>query len=392
MKMLIACSDFPYPADHGGRVDTWGRIKVLSELGWQIDLVVCGKTTPTAEEKEVVLRYVADIRLCDRRSRILDLLHPDPLQVRSRTALRHVKLNGPYDYVLLEGDYVYPILDNPEVRSDMAILRVHNDESIYFKALARSSSHPLHKLYYTIESGKFVRHERKLRSRIDKHLFISNKEFEKFRMGNETASSRFLPPPVTSGSFRSNSFASKQVVFIGSLFMPNNREGIEWYLTHVHEKLLENPEYSFVIAGNSRGGSLDWLKRYNLSRVVVHDSPESLDGIYEQGCLFVNPMQNGAGVKLKTIEAIQNGLPVVSTSVGSEGTGLLHKEHIMIADDPQKFCSSIQQLLDSKADSEALLRASQQFIAEHYNHKEVLRSFFQSLNPDLMLKGRAANA
>src|SRR5690606_27018908 len=106
MKMLIVCSDFPYPADHGGRVDTWGRIKVLAELGWQIDLAVCGKQSPSEADLNVVKTYVKDVMLCNRRSKLADMLHVLPMQASSRGELRSLPLNKDYDYVLLEGDYV----------------------------------------------------------------------------------------------------------------------------------------------------------------------------------------------------------------------------------------------------------------------------------------------
>lgn len=386
MKILIACSDFPYPANHGARVDTWGRIVALSELGWTIGLVVCGKEKPSEADLRHVGRYVGEIKLCPRSSSFSDLLHAIPMQASSRLGLRRADIEGDYDYVLLEGDYVYPILEHPKIRRSTAILRVHNDEAAYFKALSRSTRNVLHKLYYRMESRKFERLRRLMRKKIDKYLFISSKEFESFRSKDASAHSLFLPPPVTMGAFASNAFRSKRVVFIGSLFMPNNREAIEWYLTHVHPKMLGEPGYEFVVAGNSKRTSLSWLEPYDLTNVAVHDTPDSLDGIYESGYLFVNPMQNGAGVKLKTIEAIQNGLPVLSTSIGCEGTGLVRDEHIAVADTPEQFLSELKRLLGDPKAAQALLEQSQRYLRKHYDHRKALGGFFASLDPDTPMK------
>ncbi|NIK79538.1 glycosyltransferase involved in cell wall biosynthesis [Paenibacillus castaneae] len=386
MKILVVCSDFPFPADHGGRVDTWGRIKVLAELGWKIHLVVCGKQMPSNEDMEAAYVYVEDIRLCSRRSKLADLLHAIPMQVQSRSELRNVELEGDYDYVLLEGDYVYPILSNPKIKHETVILRVHNDEAVYFKALARSTKNIIHKMYYHMESSKFTVLQKKMLEKVDKYLFISSKEFDSFHKLNPSVKSLFLPPPVTNERFRMNAFKSKKVVFIGSLFMPNNREAIQWYLEHIHPLMLKEQDYQFIIAGNSRKQSLSWLEPYNLTRVVVHDTPKSLDDIYNSGYLFVNPMQNGAGVKLKTIEAIQNGLPVISTSIGYEGTGLVDNEHIMIADKPEQFYAKIKELFDNPDKAKKLLDASQSFLRKHYNHKEVLNGFIHSLNASYKVK------
>ncbi|MGF7046852.1 glycosyltransferase involved in cell wall biosynthesis [Paenibacillus sp. DS2015] len=386
MKMLVVCSDFPYPADHGGRVDTWGRIKVLAELGWKIHLVVCGKEMPSEADMKVVYGYVEDIKLCNRRSKLVDLLYAIPMQARSRNELRHVNIDQDYDYVLLEGDYVYPILKNPHIQHNNVILRVHNDEAVYFKALARSTKNRIHKLYYYMESRKFTALQKGMLQKVDKYLFISNKEYEIFQKQHPDAKSLFLPPPVTKETFLTNTFQNKHVVFIGSLFMPNNREAIEWYLTHIHPLMLKEPDYKFIVAGNSRKQSLSWLDSYDMTNVVVHDTPESLEDIYQSGYLFVNPMQNGAGVKLKTIEAIQNGLPVISTSIGYEGTGLVHNKQILVADDPNEFYNCIKRLFDHPLEAQALLESSQHFIRTHYNHKKVLKGYINSLNPSVQMK------
>ncbi|XID93090.1 glycosyltransferase family 4 protein [Paenibacillaceae bacterium WGS1546] len=380
MKILLVCSDFPYPPNHGLRVDTWGRIKALSELGHRLHLVVCGKQKPSDSDMEAVSSYVEEVVFCTRRSRLADLLSAVPMQAQSRAELRRVQLADDYDYVLLEGDYVYPILNNPRIRRDRTILRVHNDEAVYFKALAKSVKNPLHKLYYLLESRKFAVLQHKIRESVDKYMFISNKEFESFRTRHPSARSLFLPPPVAGDAFQPGAFRGKHVVFIGSLFMPNNREAIEWYLTHIHPSLLKEPGYRFIVAGNTRNQGLGWLEAYDLTNVTVHDSPNSLEDIYKNGYLFVNPMQHGAGVKLKTIEAIQNGLPVVSTSVGCEGTGLADGEHILLADRPEDFLRQIKTLLDDPRRARALLDASQDFIRRQYNHQEVLRRYLHSLN------------
>ncbi|MCU6707969.1 glycosyltransferase family 4 protein [Paenibacillus sp. J5C_2022] len=392
MKILVVCSDFPYPADHGGRVDTWGRIKALAELGWRIDLAVCAKQAPSAADREAASVYVNRILFRERTGRLADLLHRLPMQVQSRVGLRQMELDGGYDYVLLEGDYVYPILEHPAISPASAILRVHNDEAAYFKALARSAGNPAHKLYYYMESLKFAGLQERMRRKVDKYLFISSKEYDRFRERDPGAISRFLPPPITREVFKPGTLHRGHVVFIGSLFMPNNREAIHWYLTHVHPKLRGEPGYRFIVAGNTRGRGLDWLKGADLRDVEVHDTPESLDGIYGQGYLFVNPMRNGAGVKLKTIEAIQNGLPVVSTSVGCEGTGLVDGEHILVADSPEAFCDRIRLLLRDPGMAGKLLESSQLFIRTCYNHKEVLKGFFQSLGPQISQEWSASDA
>jgi len=382
LKILIVCSDFPYPANHGGRVDTWGRIKALHALGVHLDLVVCGNPQqPTPEELDMVRQYADRIAFAEAKGRLPQLLRWLPYQVEKRETLRTVHLGREdYNFILLEGDAMYAIVDNPAVMRMKAklVLRVHNDEVTYFQALARSTGKWMHKVYYYLESLKFKWLQGRILKRIDTYMFISSKEHEKFAALHPEKRSLFLPPPVQLEQMAAYRPETRKVVFIGSLFMPNNREAIEWYLHHIHPRMLHHEEYRFVIAGNSRGQRLTWLDKFDLDRVEVYDTPESLDDIYDSGCLFVNPMRNGAGVKLKTIEAIQYGLPVLSTSIGCEGTGLQDGVHILIADEPQLFYEKLSGLYENPAMRKRLLAESQQFIRAQYDHQGLLRDFLVS--------------
>lgn len=74
---------------------------------------------------------------------------------------------------------------------------------------------------------------------------------------------------------------------------------------------------------------------------------EDLSGFYGSALVAISPMLYGAGTKIKTIEAIQYGVPVVATSIGAEGLGLLDGVDISIADDATAFSERVVQLLRS---------------------------------------------
>ena len=78
-------------------------------------------------------------------------------------------------------------------------------------------------------------------------------------------------------------------------------------------------------------------------------------------------MQRGAGVKLKTVEAAAAGIPIVSTSVGNDGTGLLPSQHIRIADSGKEFVSTIEELLSDSATAEMMAVAASDFATNFYS-------------------------
>ena len=77
-------------------------------------------------------------------------------------------------------------------------------------------------------------------------------------------------------------------------------------------------------------------------------------------------MFHGAGVKIKSINAIINGMPLVSTSVGAEGTGLQHGKEFLLADSPKAFKKAISDLLSNAISKDNLVRNGQKYLEENH--------------------------
>ena len=379
-RVLVVSPDVPYPPNHGGRVDVWGRIRCLRNLGFRTDLVATAKDRPDEAAVRNIEEHVERFIWCRREVRMLQMLSPLPLQIVSRRGLSKIRLTGRYDLALLESECVWPILDNPTLAADHVLLRSHNDEEVYFRELAASAEPGIRKAYFLVESAKFRRLQRTIAERIRDFAFISADELASFSRAHPESNSFWLPP---SSGERNGKYPriSRTALCLGSLFMPNNREGVRWYIENVHPRLSDVPDYELLVAGNSRGGSLDWLagpaRRHPNIRVL--DTPDDLNPVYRRASVFVCPMLHGAGVKLKTIEAIQNGLPVVSTSVGNQGTGLVTEKHVLVADDPADFAARARELLLNPVRRREMVLAAQDWIAENYDQQRILGEYLSNL-------------
>lgn len=382
-NILIVAGDYPYPPIHGGRVDIWSRIKLLREMNHKLDLII---TTKNIEENcrynGIIKEYIDNLYIVRRQNRVLDMLSMLPLQVKSRKYLSRVELTNNYDYILLEGDYVAEILKNKNLHYRKIILRSHNNESVYFYNLYKSTNNIIKKAYYYLEYIKFKNFEPKLFKDIKNIMFISFDEKIRYEKKCQKANSIFLPASVNS-SIKKQGLKNKNALFIGSLFMDNNREAIIWYLKNIHEKVSSKVDgYRLRIAGNSLGTSLSWLDEYvnKYDNIEVYDTPDTLDKLYSNSSVFINPMIHGAGVKLKTIEAIVNGLPVVSTSIGSEGTGLRNNLDIYITNDINEFADTVSYLLnDMSGRKEEMVESAQKFIMNNYNIKDIIDRYLKSI-------------
>ena len=151
--------------------------------------------------------------------------------------------------------------------------------------------------------------------------------------------------------------------------MPNNIEGLFWYLNNVHNKLSKTIiDYKLLIAGSTNGtNKAELLKKFNeFSNIEYHFDALDLTNLYEKAAVFINPMFHGAGVKVKSINAIINGMPLVSTSIGIEGTGLIDDKHFLLANTDKQFVERISSLLNNTISKTALVAQSQNFLKENH--------------------------
>ncbi len=365
-RILITVGFLPYPCYFGGAFDVYGRMVALKKLGYSIDLVCTCKTQPSEADIETVKQVVDTIYITGRKNRVIDLLRIEPLQAASRRSLKTVPLDKAYDLVVLESESTAPILENKTLEASKIALRVHNNESKYFFQLGGSTANIFKKLYYYLDAIKFKIYSKKIFSKVHRLWFISIDEMQESYRNADFAAKAFHLPSSSGQVPVQQKLKGRNVLFVGSLFMVNNINAIDWYLENVHGQVVKNfPDYTFIIAGSTGDVKPEALdKKYKgYKNLKIQYNVPDLSALYADAAVFVNPMQYGTGVKLKSLNAIMNGLPLVSTHTGSEGIGLADKEMFFKADSPEDFYAAIERLFTSdRADVDKMVKKAQEFI------------------------------
>ena len=124
-----------------------------------------------------------------------------------------------------------------------------------------------------------------------------------------------------------------------------NVDALGWFVGEVLPILLEaRPEIRLVVTGANPPAAAQALASPSVE--LVGFVPD-LRAIYEATRVVAVPMRFGAGIKVKCLEALQYGVPVVSTSVGAEGLGLHDSRAVVVTDDPQEFATSLLRLYET---------------------------------------------
>jgi glycosyltransferase involved in cell wall biosynthesis len=137
------------------------------------------------------------------------------------------------------------------------------------------------------------------------------------------------------------------ILFVGNFLHSPNIEAAEYLCKDIlprldQEILAHHPVY---IVGNALN---ETVRSYgsDLPQIRMVGWVPSLQPYFERARISVVPLLHGAGTKGKLIQAMMSGIPSVSTRIGIEGLNLRHREHLLVADDPDSFASSIVRLLD----------------------------------------------
>lgn len=177
---------------------------------------------------------------------------------------------------------------------------------------------------------------------------------------------------------KGNGQGNQQLLFVGNFGYTPNEDAFFYCVNDILPRVLaECPQASFTAVGlNPTRAMLDAVKK-NQSVRVVGNVPD-VRPYYAQSDLALIPLRFGSGVKLKILEAMSMGIPVVSTSVGAEGIDVENHKHLLIADAPEAFAKSVVGLLRSKAEKRRLTQNAITLVAR-YSWDNIAREFEQML-------------
>jgi glycosyltransferase involved in cell wall biosynthesis len=146
--------------------------------------------------------------------------------------------------------------------------------------------------------------------------------------------------------------------FLGSMDWLPNIDGMEWFLSQVWPGLHQShPDWKLKIIGRKPPPGL----------VAAHGGRDgvtftgTVDDVRDhlKGCsAAIVPLRIGGGTRLKILELMASGIPVVSTTIGAEGLPLEHGRHFLQADEPVDLAAAVKQVMGDATLAEGLARAA----------------------------------
>lgn len=153
------------------------------------------------------------------------------------------------------------------------------------------------------------------------------------------------------------------ILFVGGFGHPPNEDAVLWFAEHVYPKIREKLDVNFYIVGAK---VTERVQQLTGNGIVVKGfvTEEELKQLYDSCKMVVVPLRYGAGVKGKVVEAMYYGIPIVSTSVGTEGIDGV-ESFVEVQNDADKFAESVVKLYNDNDILQHMSEESQAYIKEH---------------------------
>ena len=163
---------------------------------------------------------------------------------------------------------------------------------------------------------------------------------------------------------------TKDIIFYGAMSRPENYLSAEWFINNVMPLLSK--DYRFIIIGNSPDKS---LMKYASDRVIITGFVDDPSPYFQNALCLAAPLLLGAGVKIKVIEALSAGLPVLTNDIGIEGIEAVNNESYFHCGTPEEYADVITRLGNGEIDCEKVSAASKALIREKHNYEKTLKEF-----------------
>lgn len=318
----IISFNVPYPADYGGAMDVFYKLPALQKQGVHIHL----HCFEYGRGKQPALdQYCASVHYYERFTGHKGISNTLPYIVSSRRNEQLLTNLLKDDHpIFMEGVHsTYPLLDNRFARRK-CFVRVHNVEYQYYRDLCSSTTSPLKKMYYWMESRLLKSYEKRIASKAT-FWGTTEKDDETYRRELGCNDIEHLSLYIPEWKVDCIEGMGSYCFYHGDLSVDANHKAATWLLTNVFNKL----KIPFVIAGKNPSDKLMALAHeQGHTCLVANPSEKEMQDMIAKAHIHVIPSFTTTGMKTKLVNALFHGRHCVVNEATVTGSGLEAACHI----------------------------------------------------------------
>jgi glycosyltransferase involved in cell wall biosynthesis len=257
------------------------------------------------------------------------------------------------------------------VSAPLRVLDAHNALWLLYARLAETLPRGPRRMLMAREARLLRRYEGWCARQFDRVLAVSEPDRHALQQAMGEAGDVVVMPiavdPAELPPIERNA-AADRIVHVGTMFWPPNVDAVCWFADAVLPRIRTvRPTAGLDVVGARPTRAVRALAARGAVRVTGFvDDPTPY--LRDAGA-FIVPLRSGGGMRVKILNALAQGLPVVSTPIGCEGLAVEHERHLLIADGADAFAEATLRLLADRELAERLGRAGRALIESTYDYR-----------------------
>lgn len=280
----------------------------------------------------------------------------------------HTHLNDKkYSFVVIESLFLTPYIETIRLNSKAKIIvRTHNVEHEIWQQLSKNLPLSPKKWYLNRLATDLKNYEIKALNKADMIATITTDDADKFQeIGIRTPLVNI--PVAIDSSIEQADYSQNNIFFLGSMNWKPNIEAVQWLVNEILPELRKkSPTAELNLAGSFMNNSFGTNKQKG---ILNHGFVENSSKFMQTHGILVVPILSGSGVRIKLLEAMALGIPVITTKIGSQG--IRTDEGIRIANSTEEFVEEILNLRESEQTRRTIGIKAKNYIFETYSIQSI---------------------
>jgi sugar transferase (PEP-CTERM/EpsH1 system associated) len=382
LKVLVVTYGTPYPPTSGVKIRDFNLLRQISR---SVTLYLCVLATENS------IPDLSELRTFCAQIKIVPATPRTPLQAFSNSiscwkaghriathpyfypelarAIRDLIIEEQIDILQIEHSFLAAYRSAVPMGSQCrTILSLHNIGSNQYQRIARTQTALVQRVAYSLKSFLITRMEKKSIAEFDHCLVVSPQEgrllenavpattFSVIENGIDCANIRFLAQPTN----------GKELLFIGVIGYPPNADAVLYFYKSILPLIRrEIPEIRLTVVGNAPSVEIQRLASsdgISVTGYVDYPTP-----YYARASVCIVPLRAGGGTRLKILEAMAFGRPVVTTSIGCEGLEVRDGQQLLVGDTAEDFARQVLALLREPELRCRISTAARRLVEQHYD-------------------------
>ena len=268
----------------------------------------------------------------------------------------------------------------PEVKHGTKVtVNHHNAEHVMMARRASKESNWLKRLYYQLESKKIAQFDSHYMQVVKSHIVCSQEDEHSLKQLEPSLAIEVVPNGVSYLPAPKRQPTVGRLLFVGGLDWYPNTDAILFLLDEVCPRLnsLNAKLHIDIVGKNPSTEIIDKANDFNF--VELHGYVDDIELMYANAQAFLCPLRDGGGTKLKVLDAMNHGLPVIGTEIAFEGIAVEDGVSGFITETAEQICSVIASIMDNEDFSERVGSKARTLVKNRYDSNVISKKYAQSI-------------